>query len=100
MVLSHDYDDNNSHPFCIQFDQEKISFYSRTNPTTSRLLYDHHSYYILGMHNQTATKKMLLALGEVKNYLLHLNIINLKLVSKMLLSVMVFIDINPVFLLL
>lgn len=52
------------------------------------------------MHNQTATKKMLLALGEVKNYLLHLNIINLKLVSKMLLSVMVFIDINPVFLLL
>lgn len=61
---------------------------------------NHHSYYILGMHSQTATKKMLLALGEVKNYLLHLNIINPKLVSKMLLSVMAFIDINPVFLLL
>gem|GEM_PF-5357881 len=37
---------------------------------------------------------MLLALREVKNYLLHLNIMNHKLVSKMLLSVMTFIDVN------
>ena len=65
-----------------------------TNPTTSRLLYDHRSYYILGMHSWTVTKKMLLALREVKNYLLHLNIMNHKLVSKMLLSVMIFIDVN------
>jgi len=39
---------------------------------------------------------MLLALREVKNYLLYLNIMNHKLVSKMLLllSVMTFIDVN------
>ena len=65
-----------------------------TNPTTSILLYDHRSYYILGMHRWTVTKKMLLALREVKNYLLHLNIMNHKLVSKMLLSVMTFIGVN------
>jgi predicted phosphatase len=67
-----------------------------TNPTTSRLLYDHRSYYILGMYSWTVTKKcyLLLALREVKNYLLHLNIMNHKLVSKMLLSVMTFIDVN------
>lgn len=39
-------------------------------------------------------QKMLLASREVKNYLLHLNIMNPKLVSKMLLSVMTFIDVN------
>ena len=65
-----------------------------TNPTTSRLLYDHRSCYILSMHSRTDYKKMLLALREVKNYLLHLNIMNHKLVSKMLLSVMTFIGVN------